>query len=225
MTLTLERPRARSRAGATRSRCVQWVGGDLGETVAWARRGVVPVSAVSAEGWTVLVPVGPAQASEPYDDPVLLLLGRRVPRRLGPSLVMGEVDGRAVACVRGGAAARRPRWLVWEPAAGLLRPPGLDLAVPSALVRAAGSGSPAEVREILAERHVPAPKLLAALAAVLGLPHARLLVAPQEADELPERVMASPSPRQVDWFQDAVRDRVLLRQEWAAQDRPRGDRE
>ncbi|WP_153395275.1 hypothetical protein [Ornithinicoccus halotolerans] len=224
MTVTLERPRAQSRPGATRVRCVQWVRGGLGEAVGWARRGVVPVSAVPAEGWTVLAPDGPAQASEPYDDPVLLLLNRRVPRRLGPAVVMGEVDGRAVACVRGGAAGRRPRWLVWEPAAGLVRPPGLDLAVPSVLVRAAGSGSPAEVREILAERHVPAAKLLAALAAVLGLPHARLLVAPEEAGELPGRVLAAPSQRQVDWFQDAVRDRVLLQQEWAAQERPGDDR-
>lgn len=224
MTQTLERPRVWSRSDASRTRCVQWVRGGAEDALAWVRRGVVPVSVVPAGGWTVVLPAGPSPGAEPYDDPVLLLLGRRVPRRLGTTLAMAEVDGRAVVCLRGGQRGRRPQWLVWEPASGLVRPPGLPLAGPATLVRAAGGGSPAQVRELVAERHLPAARLLAVLAAVLELPHARLLVAPEEAADLPERVMAAPSPRQVDWFRDAVRDRVLLQQEWAEQERAQGAR-
>jgi hypothetical protein len=84
------------------------------------------------------------------------------------------------------------------------------------LQRLAGGGSRRELVEILHELYVQPDRLLAAVVAVLGLPGARLMVDPGGAAELPGAVSVLPAPKEVGYFNDAVRDAVKLRQELGA---------
>lgn len=178
---------------------------------AWAAKGVVPVAVGRYPGWTVLVPRGVSPAAPPYDDALPLLAARRVRGRLGPGLGFWEIDGRAVLTVHHGRGG--PRWVVWETGVGVVRPPGLPVAGPDLLLRIAGDGSRSELVEILAEDQLPPRRLLAAVAALLGLPGARVLVRPEEVEGADDLRDVTPPPRQVEWFDDAVRDAVLLRRE------------
>lgn len=189
--------------------------GPVPEVLAWSRRGVVPVHVGRLEGWTAVLPRGASRAAAPYDEALPLLASRPVPSRLGPALGFWCIGERAVITVRSGRRSA-PRWVVWEPEAGLVRPPGLDRAVPGDLLRAARGGSRAELVEILRERHIRPERVLAATVGVLGLPGARLLVSPHRREELlPRAVDGDPDPQQVGWFDDAVRDAVRLRAELA----------
>lgn len=188
--------------------------GPVPEVGTWARKGVVPVTVAPLEGWTVVLPNGASRVQPPYDDALTMLAARRVPARLRPSLGFFVLDGRATIVVQSGPRHRRgARWVVWDPEHGVLRPPGLPVAPPTQLVQAAGGGNRAEVVEILAERHVQPARLLAAVTVTLGLPGGRLLVDPASVDGLEGAIDREPDPVQVDYFEDAVRDAVLLRRE------------
>lgn len=189
--------------------------GSIPEVSAWLRKGVVATTVIPLEGWTAVLPESRAFADPPYVDGGVLLAGRRVPRRLGPALGFWVVDGRAVltAQTRG---RRGIRWVVWEPEVGIVAPPGLLSAGPVTLQRLAGGGSRSELVEILHELYVQPDRLLAAVAAVLELPGARLLVDPSSATELPGAVSVLPAPKEVGYFNDAVRDAVTLRRELEA---------
>ncbi|HLS40716.1 MAG TPA: hypothetical protein VK038_08140 [Ornithinicoccus sp.] len=188
--------------------------GAVPDVTTWARKGVVPVTVAALEGWTVVLADGPSRAQPPYDDALTMLAARRVPARLRPALGFFVIDGRAVITAQSGPRHRRgPRWVVWDPDHGVLRPPGLPVAPPAQLVQAAGGGDRTELVEILRERHLDPARLLAAVTVTLGLPGGRLLVRPEEAAELEGAVAGEPDPVQVRYFDDAVRDAVQLRRE------------
>lgn len=188
------------------------VRGQVPEVSAWVRRGVVPVTVAPLRGWTVVLPNGDPRVGPPYDDELTMLAARRVPRRLRPALGFFVIGGRAVVTVQSGARSR-VRWVVWEPERGVVEAPGLRQAPPSQLIRAAGGGNRAELVEILQERYVAPTRLLAAVAAVLGLPGAKLLVDPSLVDALVGAIDREPEDTEVAYFEDAVKDAVMLRRE------------
>lgn len=192
---------------------LQVLRGHHSAVLAWGAKGVVPVTVGRLDRWTVLLPRGASRAAPPYDDAVLLLAARPLAPRLGPALGFWVIDGRAVLTVQGRRRAG-VRWVVWEPEHGLVRPPGLDLAPPAAILGAAGAGTREELVSILQERHVPPAHLLAAVVTVLELPGARLLHDQATASALLEEPrQIEPDDTQVARFDDAVRDAVLLRRE------------
>ncbi|MFK5634955.1 MULTISPECIES: hypothetical protein [unclassified Ornithinimicrobium] len=188
------------------------------EIAAWVSRSVVPLATVPLEGWTVVLGTGSTPVGAPYDDAGMLLAARPVPPRAGPALGFFELDGRAVVTVHGAGRRKGPTWVVWEPDLGLLRPPGLELAGPAEITRAAGA--PAEVRDelvdLLHEKRARPVTMLQAVMATLGLPGARLLAEPARVEELPGTTLHQPAGRQVGWFEDAVADSVRLRRELGA---------
>lgn len=185
------------------------------EVISWVGGGVVPVTVVRLDGWVGVVARGGARTGEPYDDGPLMLAARALSPRAGPGLGFFEVDGRAVITVHAPGRRKGPRWVVWEPDVGLLRPPGLELAGPAEVVSLAGAGPEVrdELVELLHETRVRPARMLLAVMATLGLPGTRLVEDPGRVHTLPGATDHEPDPRQVGWFEDAVRDSVRLRRE------------
>lgn len=189
--------------------------GSRREVDGWVSRHVAPLVVAPADRWTLVVAVGATQVQAPYDDAGTVLAARPVPPKAGPALGFFEIDGRAVVTVHAGGRKRTPTWVVWEPDHGLLRPPGLDIAGPAELARAAGR--PASVREelvdLLHETQARPVTMLQAVMATLELPGTRYLTDPLRARDLPGAEAHEPDARQVGWFEDAVADSVRLRRE------------
>lgn len=188
------------------------------EVAGWAARTVVPVVVAPAAPWTVAVVAGEAPVGPPYDQPALLLAGRPVPAKAGPAMGFFEVEGRAVITLQGTGRRRTPRWVVWEPEVGLLRPPGLELAGPAEMVRVAGAAPEVrdELVDLLHETRSRPLRMLQAVMATLSLPMARLLAEPERAGALEGAVRYEPLGREVDRFEDGVADSVRLRRELGA---------
>lgn len=186
------------------------------DVLAWAAKGVVPVAVAPLGGRTVLVPRGRSAAGPPYDDAAMLCAARPAPLRLTPTLGCWAIGGRAVLTVQLRHWRRTVRWVVWDPEQGVLRPPGLEMATPRQVVAAAGGGERCELTEMLAERRHQPVRLLGGVLAVLGLPGATLLTDPGAADTMPGAALHVPDPQQVAYFEDAVRDSLLLRHELGA---------
>lgn len=184
----------------------------------WVQASVVPVTVVPLDPWTAVVGRGRSQAGAPYDDGGLVLAARSLGAKAGPGLGFFVLDGRAVITVHDGGRRRAVRWVVWAPDVGLLRPPGLDLAGPGEIVAVAGCPPSArdELVELLHETRVRPHRMLQTVMATLELPGTRLVEEPAHADRLPHVVHHAPDPRQVGWFDDAVRDTVRLRRELGA---------
>lgn len=191
---------------------VQFLRGPATAVAQWLGTGVVPATVGRVGGWTVVLPRGASHAAPPYDDALSILAARPMPPKLGPALGFWAIDNRAVISVSG-ARRRDLRWVFWEPESGVVHPPGLETAPVAAVLRAAGGGSGPDFTELLRERHIPVPRLLAALVSVLELPKPRLLVDPEERQSLENAREVEPSPEQVARFDDAVRHAVLLRKE------------
>lgn len=189
--------------------------GPFSEVAPWVRRGVVPAVVVPLEGWTAVLPEAHSAVDPPYTDGALLAAGRHVPRKLGPALGFWLVDGRGVITVQT-RGRRGIRWVVWDPERGVVTPPGLPVAGPVTLQRLAGAGSRQELVEILHERYIQPDRLLAAVVSVLDLPGATLLIDANRVEELPGATSVLPAPREVRYFNDAVRDAVTLRAELEA---------
>lgn len=185
------------------------------EVDAWVGAGVVPVTVVRLDGWIGVVARGGARTGQPYDDGPLMLAARALGPKAGPGLGFFEIDGRAVITVHAPGRRKGPRWVVWEPDVGLLRPPGLELAGPAEVCSLAGAapGVRDELVELLHETRVRPARMLMAVMATLGLPGTRLVEHPAHVDTLPGATDHEPDRRQVGWFEDAVRDSVRLRRE------------
>jgi hypothetical protein len=189
--------------------------GSRHEVDGWVTRHVSPLVVAPVEGWTLVVAVGSSQVGAPYDDAGTVLAARPVGPKAGPALGFFEIDGRAVMTVHATGRRRNPTWVVWEPDLGLLRPPGLDLAGPAELVRAAGrpSSTREELVDLLHETQARPLTMLQAVMATLDLPGTRYLSDPFRAQDLPGAQLHEPEARQVGWFEDAVADSVRLRRE------------
>ncbi len=179
----------------------------------WAAKSVVPVVVARLGLHTVLVPRGLSAVGAPYDDAAMMCAARPVPLRVAPALGFWVIDDRAVLTVYGTDWRRTIRWVIWDPELGMLRPPGVQIATPDQVVRAAGGGVTSELIEILAERHHPPQRLLSAVVSLLGLPGADVLLTPEVVQGWSKATRHEPEARQVDIFEDAVKDAVALRRE------------
>lgn len=187
--------------------------GPLQEVAAWAARGVVAVVVAPLGERTVLVPQDRPAVAAPYDDAATLCAARPAPVRAAPTLGCWLIGQRAVLTVQSRRRSRQVSWVVWDPEHGVLHPPGIERASPRQVVAAAGGGSRAELSAMLAERHHSPVRLLQAVLEILGLPGATLLADPLSAHDLPGAQILHPDQREVGYFEDAVRDAVLLRRE------------
>lgn len=191
--------------------------GPVEEVAAWAARGVVPVVVAPLGDRTVLVPQDRPAVGAPYDDAATLCAARPAPVRAAPTLGCWLIGERAVLTVQSRHRSRQVCWVVWDPERGVLRPPGIERATPRQVIAAAGGGSRAELTAMLAERHHPPVRLLQAVLEILALPGAGLLAEPRAAHDLPGAHALHPDQREVGYFEDAVRDAVLLRRELGAE--------
>lgn len=106
--------------------------------IAWSRRGLGAATVAPLEGWTVVMPTGPARARYPYDDAVASLAGRPVGLWMRPAIGVFQLGRQAVLTVHPDAWRAVQRWAIWTPRDGLVAPIGLAAARPADLVAAAG---------------------------------------------------------------------------------------
>ena len=153
------------------------VKGEPGPVSTWLRRGLVACQVIPLGAWTAVLPTERlSRAEPPYDDAVAVLAARPVPRRTRGALGFFTIDGRAVVTAQAAGGRDVVRGLVWEPGAGVVRAPHLELARPSDLVAAAGrTGDERAVAQVVAERSGSADRVLTDLMFVLGLPGSNLV--------------------------------------------------
>ena len=144
--------------------------------------------------WTLVVPAGPARSAAPYDDPLVALGGRPVPRRLRPSATLVAGPDRLTVQVQGSSWRATQRWLVWTRGVGLSRVPDLEMAPPALVARllAPTRESGDRLTEVLRQDGrlpgVVADELLEALA----LPGAGVLSGRVDAATLPGALRVEP---------------------------------
>ncbi len=164
---------------AREARGLLLVSGGPGPVSGWVRRGLVACQVVPLGNWTAVLPTERhSRAEAPYDDAVTLLAARPVPRRLCGAVGFFTLDERAVVTAQPRSWRGPVRWLVWEPGAGVVHAPGLDLARPSDLLAAAGrdgDGDERAVAQVVATRNGSADRILTDLMSALGLPGADLV--------------------------------------------------
>lgn len=162
---------------AQEARGLLLVSGETGPVSTWLRRGLVACQVIPLGPWTAVLPTeSSSRAEPPYDDAVTVLAARPVPRRLRGALGFFTIDGRAVVTAQAPGWRSAVRWLVWEPGAGVVRAPGLELATPTDLLAAAGrQGDPRALAEVVAGRDGRADTVITELLSVLGLPGADLV--------------------------------------------------
>ena len=186
------------------------------KTREWALDGLGPVVVIpDPSGWTVLVPHGGRTfAAPPFDDAVGALLGRPVRRRLLPTIGVALVGTRlAISIV---PAVLRPvrAWLVWEPGAGLVRPPGLT---PATVAQLAAAADRREQRDLaaamLADGRGSAGRVLRDLFEALALPGADLAIGARGPLSEPGAVLVEPSREDVGRFDRTVHEVRRWREE------------
>ncbi|MGB3827740.1 MAG: hypothetical protein WA962_03110 [Ornithinimicrobium sp.] len=179
----------------------------------WAAKSVVPVLVHRLGLHTVLVPRDRSAVGAPYDDAAMMCAARPAPVKLAPAIGFWVIDDRAVITVQSKHWRRTIRWVIWDPQAGLLRPPGVEVASPHQVMAAARGGNRSELIDLLAQRHHPPQRLLSAIVSLLGLPGAEVLVDPAVPRSWKGAHPHDPDQREVHYFEDAVKDAVALRHE------------
>jgi hypothetical protein len=179
-----------------------------GSAAGWARRGLGPVTVVPGLAWTLVVPAGPTRSAAPYDDPIVALGGRPVPRRLRPCARLVAGPDRLTVQVQGPSWRASQRWLVWTRGVGLSRVPDLETAPPALVARllAPTRESGERLTEVLRQDSrlpgVVADELLEALA----LPGAGVLSGVVDAAALPGAVRVEPEEHLVARFDAVAQD-------------------
>ena len=191
--------------------------GNLREVNTWAAKSVVPVLVARLAGYSVLMPRGRSAVGAPYDDAALMCASRLAPGSLAPAIGLWVINDRAVITVQEGRWRRTVNWVIWDPARGVLRPSGVNLATPTQVLTVAGGGRRDDLIEMLNERHHPPGRLLSAVAGVLGLPGAAALVDPETPSRWKRVWQHEPQDREVQYFEDAVAGAVALRRELGMQ--------
>lgn len=201
------------RAVRSRRSGVLLLHGDVKTASAWVRQGVVPCYVVPLAGWTAVVPGGPSQAGKPYDDPVQLLMARRIPGRMRAAIGMFRLDERGVVVVHPRGWRALPRWLVWERGDGVSGLPGHPAARPGDLAMAAGvvSDSVHVVREILTDSTALVDDVLPDLMGALALPGERLLSG--RVKDAEGAALVEPEAKAVDRFARVTKEDKEIRTE------------
>jgi hypothetical protein len=205
--VTLPRPSARG---------LLLVHADVGRAADWAAAGVVAVHVGALDsGWSAILPADARAATgSPYDDPVAMLLGRALPRRLCGAIGVAQVGPRLVLAVVPKVLRPRRRWLVWEPGRGLVRVTNLTPATVADLAATAGrrEAGPALAR-VLRDGRGDALRVLHDTFEVIGLPGADLAAGEADPTLLPEAQRVDPKLRMVQWFDRAAREDLRWRSE------------
>jgi hypothetical protein len=181
----------------------------------WAASGVVPLRVIPLDGWTAALPAGESRAAAPYDACLPMLAARRVPGRLRAALGFFVIDGKAVITVQPRGLRAQARFVGWEPESGVMRSPGLPVARPQDLQRAArrpGPRAARALRDLLRSPGDDARSLLAAAMVTLDLPGGELLGAAPSAG-IAGSFVVEPAPRAVSGFDSAAQDEIALRAE------------
>lgn len=182
----------------------------------WAKRGLVPVYIVPLEGWTAVLPAGPSRALPPYDDSLKALVGRPVASRLRSAIGLFAVDGNAVVTVHPHGWRAIPRWFVWSPGQGVVRPRHLAAGRPADLIAAAGIREGAarrRVLDLLVDGGGDACAVLGDLMALLSLPGSDLFDGSQDPTASYGFTRVEPLERLVARFEKTVDDRARHRVE------------
>lgn len=179
-----------------------------GSATSWARRGLGPVTVVPGVAWTLVAPAGPTRSAPPYDDALVALAGRPVPRRLRPCAALVAGPDRLTVQVQGPSWRAAQRWLVWTRGVGLSRVPDLEGAPPALVARllAPTRESGDRLTQVLRQDGrlpgVVADELLDALA----LPGAGVLSGGLDAAALPGAVRVEPEDHLVARFDAVAQD-------------------
>jgi hypothetical protein len=201
-------PEPRSPQPPRRERALVLLRDTRGSATGWARRGLGPVTVVPGLAWTLVVPAGPARSSAPYDDGLVALGGRPVPRRLRPCACLVADPDRLTVQVQGPSWRAAQRWLVWTRGVGLSRVPDLETAPPGLVARllAPTRESGDRLTDVLRrDSRLPgavADELLDALA----LPGAGVLSGRVDAATLPGAVRVEPQEHLVARFDAVAQD-------------------
>ncbi len=192
--------------------------GNVQAVNAWAAKSVVPVLVARLGGHSVLAPRGRSAVGAPYDDAALMCASRLAPTSVAPAIGLWVIDDRAVITVQEERRWRRTlSWVIWDPARGMLRPEGVDIATPTQVLTAAGGGNRDELIDMLNERLHPPRRLLSAVAGVLGLPGSAALVDPETPSTWKRVWEHDPEEREIRYFEEAVAGAVALRRELGMQ--------
>ena len=166
------------------------------------------MTVATLEGWTVVVPTGPARARYPYDDAVRTLAGRPVAVWMRPSIGLFHLGRQAVVTVQPDGWRPVQRWAMWTPREGLVQPAGLPSARPTDILAAAGAdgGLAPALREAFGDAQPDAAAVLDSVLDVLGLPGSDLLSGERDVADLPDARVAHPAPRHARAFDRLVSD-------------------
>ncbi len=93
-------------------RGIQLTRAPLAVAASWARRGVVPCRLREDQGWSIITPVGPAEAPEPYHDALRHLAARPVAQRMRPAAGFFLFGETAVVTSHGAGWRAVTRWLL-----------------------------------------------------------------------------------------------------------------
>lgn len=181
--------------------------------VAWARRGVGAATVAVLDGWTAVVPTGPAYARYPYDDAVRSLAGRPVGMGMRPALGVFRLGRQVVVTVHPPRWRSVARWLIWTPRDGMVPPRGLPAAsvedavglVHATVALTDPAAATARLEDVLADGTLDPAVVLAEIFAELALPGIGVLTGDVDPASLPAAREVAARPRHTRAF-----DRVVV---------------
>lgn len=193
---------------------------------AWGRRSLGAVTVAPLEGWTVVMPTGPARARYPYDDAMASLAGRPAGVWMRPTLGFFQLGRQAVLTVNPAAWRAVTRWAIWTPREGLVAPVGLPAARPGDLLAASGVAigesersehePAAGLRAVLRNGDNDALGVLGEVLEILDLPGLELLTGQTYVADLPGARVIEPAGRHARAFDRLVAEEARHRIELEA---------